>query len=282
MAHDTQPKSWLVIGANGMLGSMMVERLAASGAKVEGVILSDLDITNEQQTENVIRERKPEIIMNCAAYTNVDGAETDEETARHVNGAGVRNLAHAAKQIGARLVHISTDYVFSGTQADGYNENAQPEPKGAYGRTKLAGESALAEEGVDFLLVRTAWLYGPGGKNFVDTIREKLQADETLKVVGDQIGSPTFTGDLAEGIIALVKDKTSSGIYHLVNSGRASWYDLACAIRDELGVSTTITEVTTAEFPRPAQRPAYSVLNNTKRSPLPPWRDALTRYLTQP
>ena len=282
MAHATQPKSWLVIGANGMLGSMMVERLTASGANVQGVILSDLDITNEQQTESVIRERKPEIIMNCAAYTNVDGAEADEETALAVNGDGVRNLARAAKGLGARIVHISTDYVFSGTQADGYNEDAQPEPKGAYGRTKLAGERALAEEGADFLLVRSAWLYGPRGKNFVDTIAEKLQAGETLKVVGDQVGSPTFTGDLAEGIIALVNDEAPSGIYHLVNSGCASWYDLACAIREEIGLTTPITEVTTAEFPRPAPRPAYSVLNNTKRPPLPPWRDALTRYLTHP
>lgn len=279
MAHDTQPKSWLVIGANGMLGSMMVERLTASGANVQGVILSDLDITNEQQAESVIRERGPEIIMNCAAYTNVDGAETDEETARHVNGDGVLNLARAAKQIGARLVHISTDYVFSGTQADGYNEDSQPEPKGAYGRTKLAGERALAESGADFLLVRTAWLYGPGGKNFVDTIRAKLQSGEALNVVGDQIGSPTFTGDVADAIIALVNDEVPSGIYHLVNNGRASWYDFACAIRDALGASANISEVSSGEFPRPAPRPPYSVLSNTKRPPLPQWHDALTRYL---
>jgi len=280
--HDTQAKKWLVVGADGMLGSMIVERLTAAGINVEGVVLNDMDITNEQQTQLVLSERKPSVVMNCAAYTNVDGAETNEEVALHVNGDGVRNLARAAKQIGARLVHISTDYVFSGTQADGYNEDAQPDPQGAYGRTKLAGERALADEVADFLLVRTAWLYGPDGKNFVDTIREKLKAGETLKVVGDQIGSPTFTGDLAEAIIALVNNNAPSSIYHLVNSGRASWYDFACAIRDELGLSADITQVTTVEFPRPAPRPAYSVLNNTKRPPLPQWRDALTRYLAHP
>lgn len=271
----------LVVGAKGMLGSMMVERLTAAGRTAVGIDIRELDITNSQQTADVVAERQPAIIVNCAAYTQVDEAEQHEDIALAVNATGVRNLAQAAKAVGARLVHLSTDYVFSGTQEDGYAEEASPEPQGAYGRTKRAGEVALAEEEVDFLLVRTAWLYGPGGKNFVDTIRQKLLAGEALQVVGDQVGSPTYTSDLADAITALLVDRAPGGIYHLVNSGRASWYDLACAIRDELHVKSEIREVTTDAFPRPAPRPHYSVLLNTKRPPLPVWRDALTRYLTQ-
>jgi dTDP-4-dehydrorhamnose reductase len=270
----------LVVGAKGMLGSMMVERLTAAGIPAAGIDIQELDITNARQTAEVVARRQPATIVNCAAYTQVDEAELHEDIALAVNAAGVQNLARAAKAAGSRLVHLSTDYVFSGTQEDGYAEGANPDPRGAYGRTKRAGEVALMDEGVDFLLVRTAWLYGPRGKNFVDTIRQKLQAGEALQVVGDQVGSPTYTGDLADAITALLIERVPSGIYHLVNSGRASWYDLACAVRDELRLDSEIREVTTDAFPRPAPRPHYSVLLNTKRPPLPVWRDALTRYLT--
>jgi dTDP-4-dehydrorhamnose reductase len=209
----------------------------------------------------------------------VDGAEQEEALATAVNGNGVGFLAQEAAKAGARLVHFSTDYVFAGEKETGYTENDAPAPLNAYGRSKLAGEQALQRTTKDLLLIRSAWLYGPSGKNFVDTMRQKMKAGEPLRVVNDQEGSPTFTEDLVEATLALLMRNAPSGIYHLVNSGRTTWFGLAEEIQKTLGTTSELIPVPSAEFPRPASRPRYSVLQNAKTDPLPAWEDALTRYL---
>jgi dTDP-4-dehydrorhamnose reductase len=272
----------VIFGATGMLGSMFVralpEALFFSGAQA--------DLTKKGAVEKILETYHPGVVINCAAYTDVDGAEEHEDVANKVNGEGVRALAAAAKKIGARLVHFSTDYIFDGQNAHGYAEDAQPKPLNAYGRSKLAGEQAVQEETDNYLLIRTAWLYGPNGKNFVDTMRKKMESGEALRVVGDQEGSPTYTSDLVDATLLLLAKAAPSGIYHLVNSGRVSWFGFAQKIQALLGTHAPLEEVFSDAFPRPAQRPQYSVLNNTKLknikiNPLPEWEDALARYLTK-
>lgn len=267
----------LIIGSRGMLGQALVQVFRDHSPL--GWDRDDLDITNQAQTMEKIAAAAPEIIINAAAYTNVDQAETDQETAFRVNEGGVKNLAQAAKAVGATLVHYSTDYIFPGTKAAGCAEDEETGPPvNVYGESKLAGERALAASGAAYYLLRTAWLYGPGGKNFVDTMLALASQQSTLSVISDQHGSPTFTYDVAQATKEIVATYPP-GIYHTVNTGQTTWYDFALKIFTLACVNVTVTPVTSAEFPRPAQRPRYSMLKNTRGPALRPWEDALDDYL---
>jgi dTDP-4-dehydrorhamnose reductase len=232
---------------------------------------------------------RPEVIVNCAAYTNVDGCETDEETANLVNGKGPGYLAEAAKGLGATLVHISTDYVFDGTKGSPYTEEDAPNPRSAYGRSKLLGEQAILQSGLEkFFIIRTSWLYGPGGKNFVETIARLAREREELRIVADQVGSPTLTDDLARAIFGLLK-AGAFGIYHFADEGECSWYEFGEAIVAHLRKAGAplkmkrILPIATHEYPLPATRPAYSVFSKEKYrrvagATVPHWRESLEVY----
>lgn len=244
--------------------------------------VEQVDLTKRDTLERIFALHKPNTVINCAAYTDVDAAEEHEDLATQINGDGVRHLAEIAHTFGARVVHFSTDYVFAGTNVAGYAEAAEPKPLNAYGRSKLVGEQALQQETDDFLLIRTAWLYGPNGKNFVDAMREKMKRGEAVRVVNDQEGSPTYTHDLAQATLHLIWSSAETGIYHLVNSGRTTWFDFAMEIQEVLGTAVQIDAVPSDAFPRPAKRPSYSVLVSTKKNTpdLRTWKEALKSYLT--
>ncbi len=271
--------AWLVVGAGGQLGSDLL--LALRGQQVVGLTRADLDVTDETAVRSAIAAHRPDVVLNAAAYTAVDAAESDEAGAVEGNVVGPRILARAAHDAGIRLVHVSTDYVFAGDATEPYAEDAAVGPKLAYGRTKLAGERAVLEAAPDSYVVRTAWVYGAGGRNFVTTMARLEREKETISVVDDQLGSPTWSFDLARGLIALASSGADPGIYHCTNGGQASWFDFARAIFEEVGADPArVLPTTTDAFPRPAPRPAYSVLGNDRwikagLDPLPHWRDAL-------
>ncbi|MEI2619917.1 MAG: dTDP-4-dehydrorhamnose reductase [Candidatus Nanopelagicales bacterium] len=272
---------WLVLGARGQLGSDVMARL---GSTATGLDYPDVDITDPSSVRAAVSDTDPHIVVNCAAYTAVDAAETDEAAAEAVNGHGPRVIALACRR--ARLIHVSTDYVFDGTATEPYPEDATPNPRSAYGRSKLHGEQAvlsvLPQTG---FVVRTAWLYGAGGNNFVKTMLGLESTRETLTVVDDQIGQPTWSRDLAAQIIALGQSAAPPGIYHGTNSGSTSWYGLTCKIFDLLGADPHRVQPTTTEaFPRPAPRPAFSALGHARwaNAGLPtmrPWDQALAEAL---
>lgn len=274
----------LILGAQGMLGHDL-----AAVFKADKPLLWDrdeLDITDEKKVGESIQEVAPDLIINAAAYTNVDGAEADKETAFAINAQAVKYIAAAAIAVKARLVHISTEYVFDGGNDAGYDETSEPRPLNIYGQSKAEGERLLAASGCDFYLVRTSWLYGhapqkgkPRGKNFIDTILDKAGRGEPLKVVNDQFGHPTHAVDLAQSVKKLVTENYAGGIYHVVNEGVASWFDVAAAALRISGLNATITPCSSAEFPVPAARPRYAVLNNNKFSRLRDWQAALADYL---
>ena len=269
----------LVVGANGMLGS---DLLALLGNRARGVDIADIDITDLQSTERVLTALRPSVVVNCAAFTDVDGCEKNVETAMQVNGEGVAHLAMSTRAIGATLVQVSTDYVFDGGKGSPYLEDDPPHPLSVYGESKLAGEMNAAFN-PDHLIVRTQWLYGLHGKNFVETMLLLAGEKDELSVVNDQIGSPTWTVDLAQAIIALI-EKKCRGIYHAVNSEFCSWHGFAQAIFEEAGLGVTVHGMTTEQLNRPAQRPLYSTLDckklvrDTGFAPQP-WRKALQSYL---
>ena len=269
----------LVVGANGMLGS---DLLALLGDRGRGVDIADIDITSPESVLKVIGDLKPEVVINCAAYTDVDGCESNIETAMAVNGEGVGYLAMACRDIGALLVQISTDYVFDGGKGTPYVEDDAPCPLSAYGESKLAGEmnAAFCPE---HLIVRTQWLYGLHGKNFVETMLRLGTEKDELAVVDDQIGSPTWTVDLARAIIALI-DSGCRGIYHAANAEYCSWNEFARAIFEEAGLNVKVRPMTTTELNRPARRPLYSTLECSKLTGVTgfqpqAWRNALREYL---
>src|SRR3989344_3714564 len=260
-------------------GGMLAQALAETFQDVDELLLwsrDDLDITDAKAVETKLEETKPDVVINAAAYTAVDKAEEEETLATRINGDGVRNLAEAAKAIGAKLVHYSTDYVFRGDRAEGYDESFEGyDPVNAYGRSKLAGEQALKEVGGDCYLVRTAWLYGPGGPNFVDTMLSLAEKMPELKVVSDQHGKPTYTVDLAAATKEILEGGYVPGIYHVTNEtseGGITWYDFAVEIFKQTGKEISVQPCTSEEFPRPALRPEYSVLLNTKLPPRHDWK----------
>lgn len=269
----------LIVGANGMLGQAVMKTW--SDMDPVGLDLPDFDITNPSQIAHTLDLYSPNILVNCAAFTAVDACEEQELLAGRVNGTAVGFLAKACALRDVRMIHVSTDYVFDGTSARGYIESDQTAPVNAYGRTKARGEHELMANAHQYYLVRTSWLFGSGGKNFVSTMLELAKTKPELKVVHDQHGKPTWTNDLAVFMKQLVLDRAPTGIYHGVNEGETTWFDFTQEIFRQAGVTTPLTACTSAEFPRPAKRPEWSTLINSKRPLLRPWSEALRDYLSE-
>lgn len=290
----------LLVGSNGMLAHK-VKKLAGKSYELTCVDLPAFDLTDASQVVETVTRLKPHVIVNCAAYTNVDGCETEEELATRINGTALGHLVVATKEVDAALVQISTDYVFPGTGSTPLTEKDPTGPQSAYGRSKLAGEEAILQSNLDkYFILRTSWLYGSGGKNFVETIIRLAKERETLNIVADQVGSPTYTGDLAAAIFALLSLGTSHslfdadlyGLYHFSNAGQCSWYDFAVEIIQQAKMAgenlkvKNVTPIKTAEYPLPAPRPTYSVLDKLKYitatgAKVPPWQESLQRYMAE-
>ena len=275
---------WMVTGAGGMVGTDLTEELLSRGEDVIAVTKSDLDIADSRLVEAFVREKRPSIIVNCAAYTRVDDAESNENVANAINGSSVELLASAANGVDAMLVHISTDFVFDGSKRTPYEVNDPTNPLSAYGRSKLLGEFA-ASHARKHLVLRTSWLFGAHGPNFVESIHNQIRKGTSpLRVVDDQRGRPTYTPHLANAILRLARNDDARGIVHYADEDECSWYDFAQAIVEELGGETKVMPVSTEEFPRPARRPAYSVLSTERYERLTgvkpeSWRDGLRDYL---
>ena len=275
----------LVTGANGQLGSEL--RVIAS-ADYLFTDIAELDICSEEAVAEFVERNSVDVIVNCAAYTNVDRAEEEEDVAERVNSTAVAILARVAKRRGARLIHISTDYVFGGERFETpIVETAEPSPLGVYGRTKLLGERAIEESGCKYAIIRTSWLYSTYGKNFVKTILHLASERDELRVVSDQIGSPTYARGLAEVIVRICeREEFDSGLYHYSNRGEISWYDFARAIVEIGGAECRVVPCTTAEYGAKAPRPAYSVLDTSKicnalRCEIPDWRVSLEECINK-
>jgi dTDP-4-dehydrorhamnose reductase len=268
----------LVTGANGMLGHRVVAVARDRGHDVTGTDRDDLDLTDAPAVEAFIADLAPEAVIHCAGFTDVDGAESAEELATRVNGDATANVARVAPYVLA----ISTDYVFAGAATEPYLEDDEPAPRTAYGRSKLAGELAVTAAGAQHAIVRTAWLFGAGGKNFVDTMLRLASERDEVRVVGDQLGSPTWTGHLAPALVDLA-ERRASGIHHLTGAGACSWADFAGAIFAESAAECRVVEVTSAEYPTPAARPAFSVLGRSRPDTpeLPAWREGLRAHLSE-
>jgi len=254
----------VVTGAGGMLGQDLV-RLSGAVALTR----AQLDVTDRAAVREALGP--DDLVFNCAAWTDVDGAEEHEDEATRVNGEGARNVAEAA----GTVVYVSSDYVFDGRKGEPYVESDAPAPLSAYGRSKLAGERATAEANPRHFVVRSSWLFGAGGRNFVETM---LGLGPEVRVVDDQVGSPTFTGHLAEALLSLAGG-SDYGVHHMAASGSCSWFEFAREIFARAGVDTRLEPCTTADFPRPAPRPPYSVLGSERGHRLPDWRDGLEAYL---
>lgn len=276
----------LITGVHGQLGRALAALCEDRGREHEGRDIDTLDIRNPQAVDDWILAAQPSTVINCAAFTAVDDCESNEGRALAANGTAVGYLAAACNRVDARLIQISTDYVFPGTADRPYIEDDPVAPACAYGRTKLRGEQH-ALDAVRHLVVRTAWLFGHGGHNFVAAIRAQIDGGATrIKVVADQRGCPTYCADLAAAVLDLA-DSGADGIVHAVNTGDTTWHGLAVAITEHLGADVEVLPVATDEFPRPAPRPAYSVLDtarleSTLERPMPSWQDALARYLDHP
>ena len=280
---------WLITGAGGQLATHALEQLTASGDDVVALSSGALDITDAAAVRAAVAEHHPDVLLNAAAYTAVDAAEEHEDIAERVNVVGPRLLAEALAELGnGRLLHVSTDYVFDGTAGHPYEPDDPTGPQSAYGRTKLAGEHAVRAALPDRShVVRTAWIYGGPGANFVDTMLKFERERDTLDVVADQIGCPTYVGDLAAGLIALGRLDLPGGTLHFVNGGQASWFDLAREVFRLSGADPERVRPTdSAAFVRPAKRPAWSVLSTAAwvAAGLPeprPWQDALADKLSR-
>ena len=277
---------WLVTGARGMLGRDLVAVLEQRDEAVTGLSRSDLDITDAGAVRDALARWQPAVVVNCAAWTAVDDAEASEDSALRVNGDAVAGLAACCASRGIALVQISTDYVFDGLGREPYPEDGLPEPRTAYGRTKLAGERAVLEQdGLAGYVVRTAWLYGVHGPSFVATMIRKEREQAQVHVVDDQRGQPTWSVGVADRVHALIASAAQPGIYHATSSGETTWYGFAREIFGLLGADPArVRPVTTAEFPRPAPRPAYSVLGHAAwgragLTPIGRWEQALQRGL---
>jgi dTDP-4-dehydrorhamnose reductase len=271
----------LIIGASGMLGQDLSKVFADYDLSLWDQ--PEIDIADKNQVDTKIKELKPDIIINCAAYTDVDGCETNQDLAMRVNGAAVRYIAEVAKKLDSVLVHISTDYIFNGQNKAGYIEDSQEiGPLNVYGQSKLKGEMFLQEIATKYYLIRTSWLYGKAGKNFVETMLSLGQTKDNLKVVNDQFGKPSFTIDLAKQIRYILDNELAFGIYHITNEtkgGGISWYDFAQKIFELSDINIELQTCSTEEFPRPAQRPTYSALINNKLPQTRDWQEALQEYL---
>lgn len=277
----------VVIGAGGMLGQDVSRAGRAAGHDVLALTRAELDATDATAVDRVLADAAPAAIVNCAAWTDVDGAESDPDGAHAVNATAAGNLARTAARIGARLVHVSTDYVFDGDRpadAAPYVESDATAPQSVYGRTKLAGEQAVAAAGGDHAIVRSSWLFGVGGGNFAATMLRLAAERDEITVVTDQIGCPTATADLAQALLSLALGDTrgAQGVLHVAGGGPpVSWNGFAAEIFRQAGVDCRVLPCTTAEMPRPAPRPAFSALASERADApvLPPWQDGLSDFL---
>ena len=273
----------LVTGGAGMLGLAVAAAATRLGHDVFALSRAELDITDADHVRRVTAAAEPRAVINCAAWTDVDGAETAEAAATAVNGDGAGNVARAAAEVGARIVHVSTDYVFDGTKRKPWLESDAVSPIGAYGRSKLVGEEQVAAATDEHAIVRTAWLFGAGGRNFVDTMLALGDERDEVSVVTDQVGSPTWSVHLAEALVELAERRGDVGILHAAGAGACSWYELAVEVFDRAGVRCRILPTTAARFPRAAPRPAYSVLGSERDDApvLAPWQAGLAGYLAE-
>lgn len=287
MRDAEAPRRWLVVGANGMLGHDLLQVIAEAGHDVVGMDLPEVDITSPESVADALGSVRPDVVVNAAAFTAVDAAEEHEDVALRVNGEGPRVLAEAvAERQDTRLVHVSTDYVFAGDAGAPYAEDAPPAPRSAYGRTKLAGEiavrSALPDRG---FIVRTAWLYGVHGANFVKTMLALEATKPEISVVDDQRGQPTWSRDLARQIVDLLGSGAPAGIYHGTSSGETTWFGFTREIYRLIDADPQRVQPTTTDaFPRPAPRPAYSVLGHDRWEevglrPIRYWQESLAEAL---
>ena len=281
----------LITGAYGQLGKTLHDKISEGRLDGHDVMLADingtfntLDITDRDDVEHMIKEHNIDTVINCAAYTDVEKAEDEEYTAYSVNCLGVKNLAEVLKSTGGRLIHISTDYVYDGQRSTPYKENMLTLPLNAYGRTKLEGERAIEETGVDHVILRTSWLYSKYGKNFVKTMLGRLQSNEPVTIVSDQIGSPTYAPDLADMIIDIVNDREVHGVLHCSNEGCCSWYDLTMAIKIMIGSESNVRPCNSAYINMKAKRPSYSVMDKTgllmaTNKTMPHWMESLKTFI---
>ena len=271
----------LVTGAGGMLGRAVVEAARQRGHDVFAATRADLDVTAEAAVRATMLEWRPDAVVNCAAYTDVDGAERDRAAADAVNHVAAGVVADAAAEVGAPIVHVSTDYVFDGSKREPWVESDPVAPLGVYGKTKLAGERLVAAANPAHVIVRTSWLFGTGGRNFVDTMLALGAARDEISVVTDQVGCPTWTGHLGRALVELAERPQETGIHHIAGAGECSWNQLAQEIFERAGIDCRVLPATSEQFPRPARRPAYSVLGSERRDPvvLARWQDGLAEYL---
>jgi len=273
----------LLLGHKGMLGSDLLKKLSADH-EVTGMDKEEIDIVSAKDCKNAVAEVNPDIVINAAAFTNVDGCETQRDACFAVNAEAVKNICEACRGKNIKIIHFSTDYVFDGTATKPYEENDKCNPISAYGASKLAGERYLQSLSEDYLLIRTSWLYGINGKNFVRTILDKAKTTTRLSVVDDQIGCPTYTKDLAAAVELLIF-QNQRGIFHVTNRGHCSWYEFAVRILKEVSKDEVeVKPIKTHELPLPAMRPAYSALSmqkfitTTGKTPQP-WQLAVQDYL---
>ncbi len=273
----------LVTGVKGQLGYDVVNELENRGIEAVGVDIGEMDITDADSVKRVLRENAPDAVIHCAAYTAVDAAEENEELCRRVNAEGTRNIARVCKELDSKMIYISTDYVFSGQGEKFWEPEDEKAPQSVYGQTKYEGELAVQELLEKYFIVRIAWVFGVNGKNFVRTMLKLSENHDTITVVNDQFGSPTYTYDLAKLLADMVQTE-KYGVYHATNEGICSWYDFACAIFREAGIDMTVKPVSSAEYGAKANRPANSRMSKDKLTEngfarLPAWQDALKRYL---
>jgi dTDP-4-dehydrorhamnose reductase len=278
---------FLVTGGGGQLGRALIHCAQVRGHSILGAGHAQVDVGDEAAVRGWVLAHKPRTVFHCAAWTDVDGCERDPKKAHHVHVAGTRAVARACKAAGAGLVHLSTDFVFDGHKGAPYTETDDPHPLSHYGQTKLLAEREVFESGVEnHWVVRTQWLFGVGGKNFPQAILKRARAEEPLRVVDDQIGSPTYAMDLARALLLLI-DKGGSGLYHAANSGSCSWFALARLVLEVFGMKhVPVAAIKSRELDRPAKRPSYSVLDTSLLTQtigyaLPDWRDALRRYFEE-
>jgi dTDP-4-dehydrorhamnose reductase len=275
----------LVLGAGGQLGAELVRACTDAGDEVIGATRADIDIADGARLRDVVRAQRPDVVFNAAAYTAVDRAESETDRAELINGRAVGRLAQVCRDLVAPVVHFSTDYVFDGTASEPIPEDAPTVPVSAYGLSKLHGEEALLGSGADAYLVRTCWVYGSAGPNFVSTVLRVTREKGEISVVDDQRGAPTWARDLAVASRRLL-EVGSPGVYHLTNSGDCSWCELARAVVELAGIDAEVHAIATADYPTAAKRPAYSVLANRHwaelgQPPLRGWREALAEFVPE-
>jgi dTDP-4-dehydrorhamnose reductase len=278
-----------LLGSSGMLGSKVALAFGEAGHTMITPSRQELSLADEGALERFYQDQPFDGVINCAAFTAVDACEDPAQypLALRINGTAVGKMARLSQSSGRWLIHLSTDYVFNGKSANPYREEDPTDPVNAYGKTKLEGEWLFHEAGEPGWMVRTSWMYGPHGRHFVKTMAGLLRTKDKVEVVNDQIGGPTYTGDLAQFLLELCEKRVAKGVYHYANSGTVSWHELACAIRDELGIkSCEVIPVTSDRFPRPAQRPKNSSFDLTKaesvsKDLIRSWREALGDYLRE-